>query len=406
MSVRVGIIGAGFAAGIHAKAYTEIHDIAVNVTAVAAASLSSAQAFASRHGIPAAYDDYRRILDRADVDLIDICTPNSLHAAVAIAAAEAGKHVVCEKPLTGYFGGESAADPVGATPKSVMLHEAMASADQIVSTARRAGVKLMYAENWIYCPVVQKTLELMESAAGTVFQIHAEESHSGSHAAYSRTWALAGGGALIRLATHPIGAALYLKQREGILRNGKPIHVASVTAEAATLSRMPSFQVETKHWVVDDWKDVENWCALILTFQDGSRALINGSDVVLGGIKNTLEVLMSNGRIQCDMTHSGLMKAFAPDPAVWDGTYIMEKVDHKAGWTSPSVDEHWMLGYPQEMRDFAAAVAYDRQPLSTGELGRAVVEVVYAAYQSAEEGRRIELKAGSNEVIPVAGLTD
>lgn len=397
MSVRVGIIGAGFAAGIHAKAYTEIPDIAVDVTAVAAASLSSAQAFAGRHGIPGAYDDYRRILERADVDLIDVCTPNSLHAAVAIAAAEAGKHVVCEKPLTGYFGGESAADPVGATPKSVMLHEAMASANLMVDAAARAGVKLMYAENWIYCPVVQKTLELMESAAGTVFQIHAEESHSGSHAAYSRTWAKAGGGAMIRLATHPIGAALYLKQREGICRNGKPIRVASVTAEAATLSRMPSFRAETKHWVVDDWIDVENWCALIITFQDGSRALINGSDVLLGGLKNTLEILTSNGRIQCDMTHSGLMKAFTPDPAVWDDTYIMEKVDHKAGWTFPSVDEHWMLGYRQEMRDFVAAVAYDRQPLSTGELGRAVVEVVYAAYQSAEEGRRVELKAGGNQ---------
>ena len=397
MSVRVGIIGAGYAADIHAKAYASVSDLVVDVAAVATSSLSSAGAFAARHGIPGVYDDYRRILDRTDINLIDVCTPNSLHATVAISAAEAGKHIVCEKPLTGYFGGTGAADPVGTTPRSVMLREAMASANEMIDAAARAGVRLMYAENWIYCPAVQKTLEMVESAAGTVFQIHAEESHSGSHAAYSRSWAKAGGGAMIRLATHPIGAALYLKQREGICRNGKPINVASVTAEAATLSRMPSFQAETKHWVVDDWTDVENWCALIITFQDGSRALINGSDVMLGGIKNTLDVLMSNARIQCDMTHSGLMKAFTPDATIWDDTYIMEKVDHKTGWTFPSVDEHWMLGYPQEMRDFVAAVAYDRQPLSTGELGRAVVEVVYAAYQSAEEGRRVELKASSEE---------
>ena len=398
MTVQVGIIGAGYAAEIHAKAYAEVRDEAVDVTAVAASSLSSARAFASRHGIPEVYDDYRRILDRADIDLIDICTPNSLHATVAIAAAGAGKHIVCEKPLTGYFGGAGAADPVGATPKSVMLHEAMISASRMVDAAARAGVRLMYAENWIYCPAMQKTLELVESASGTVFQIRAEESHSGSHAAYSRSWAKAGGGAMIRLATHPIGAALYLKQREGMCRNGEPIRVASVTAETANLSRMSSFQAEPKRWVVDDWEDVENWCALILTFQDGSRALIGGSDVLLGGIKNTLDVLMSNARVQCDMTHSGLMKAFTPDPATWDDTYIMEKVDHRAGWMYPNVDEHWMLGYPQEMRDFVAAVTHDRQPLSTGELGRDVVEVVYAAYKSAEEGRRVELRVGSREV--------
>ncbi len=91
------------------------------------------------------------------------------------------------------------------------------------------------------------------------------------------------------------------------------------------------------------------------------------------------------------MSHSGLMRAFVPDAAVWGETYLMEKPDHKGGWSYPSVDEHWLLGYPQEMRDFVEAVAYDRQPLSTAEMGREVVRVIYAAYQSAEEGRRIDL---------------
>jgi predicted dehydrogenase len=165
-----------------------------------------------------------------------------------------------------------------------------------------------------------------------------------------------------------------------------------VTAEIDDLTGVESFRAEKKHWIVDDWHDVENWGALIITFQDNTRALINASDVMLGGIENTLEILSSKGRIQCNMTHSNLIKAFAPDAAIWGDTYIMEKVDHKGGWTFPSVDEHWMLGYVREMHDFAQAVAYDRQPLSTGELGRDVVQVIYAAYCSAEEGRRIDLE--------------
>jgi predicted dehydrogenase len=392
MKVRVGIIGAGFVSNIHAEALAGIHDVDLEIVAVAATSLTSAQAFADKHGIPHAYDDYRRVLDHSDINLVDVCVPNILHDPVAVAAAEAGKHVICEKPLTGYFGGEGAADPVGATQKSMMLVEALRSADRMIKAAEAASVKLMYAENWVYCPVVQKTLELIEVAGGTIFQIRAEESHSGSHAPYSRAWAKAGGGALVRLASHPIGAALYLKQREGICRDGRPIHAASVSAEVGDLSKMASFQAESKHWVVDDWSDVENWCALIITFEDESRALISASDVVLGGMEDRLEVVMSNGRIACDMTHSGLMKAFAPNATIWGDAYIMEKVDHKGGWTFPSVNEHWMLGYPQEMRDFVEAVAYDRQPLSTGELGREVVQVIYAAYRSAEEGRRVDLE--------------
>ena len=68
----------------------------------------------------------------------------------------------------------------------------------------------------------------------------------------------------------------------------------------------------------------------------------------------------------------------------------MEKVGTKAGWSYPSVDEEWLLGYPQEIRDFVEAVAFNREPLADAHLGREVVEVIYAAYQSAGEGRRIE----------------
>ncbi len=216
--VRVGLIGAGFAAHIHARAYRGITDMDVDIAAVAAVPLAQAESLARHYGVSAAYDDYRRVLERDDVNLVDISVPNHLHESFVIEAAQAGKHIVCEKPLTGYFGGPSAADPVGATPKHLMLAEALRSADRMIEAAEANGVKLMYAENWLYCPAVQKALCLAEASGGTILEIRAQECHSGSHATYAKTWKQAGGGALMRLAPHPIGTAIYFKKQEGLRR--------------------------------------------------------------------------------------------------------------------------------------------------------------------------------------------
>jgi predicted dehydrogenase len=388
--VRVGLIGCGFVAGIHARSYRRIQDISVDIIAVAGVPLADAQAFAGQFGIRNVYDDYRRLLDRDDIDLVDVCVPNNLHELFVIAAAQAGKHIICEKPLTGYFG-SSGEEHAGSATKKAMLVESLRSCDRMLGAAQQADIKLMYAENWLYCPAVQKAMRLAEASGGTILEIRAQECHSGSHAGYAKAWKSAGGGSLVRLAPHPIGTAIHLKHQEGLRRNGQPIRVAAVTAEAGDLSKMAAFQAEQPKYIVADWQDVENWCVLVITFEDGSRAVIMASDIVLGGMEDTLQVILSNARIDCDMTHSGMLRAFAPEARIFGDEYIMEKVGTKAGWSYPSVDEEWLLGYPQEMRDFVEAVAFDREPLATAALGRRVVEVIYAAYQSAEEGRRIQL---------------
>jgi predicted dehydrogenase len=388
--VRVGLVGAGFVAGIHARSFKRIRDIDVQLKAVAAIPQSAAQTFAESFGISDVYEDYRRILDRDDIDVVDLCVPNNLHEAFAIEAAEAGKHIICEKPLTGCFGVPES----GATNqrvKRLMFAEAVKSADRIINAAHKAGVKLMYAENWLYCPAVQKAVRLVRASKGTIFEVRAQECHSGSHATYAKAWNYAGGGSLIRLAPHPIAAAIYLKQEEALARNEEPPGVTSVTAEVGDLSRMSSFQREEPKWVVADWQDVENWGIILMTFEDGSRAVISASDIVLGGMEDTFQVFMSNARIDCDLTHSGMMKAYAADSGVFSEEYIMEKVGTKSGWCYPSIDEEWLLGYPQEIRDFTEAVAFDRKPLATAQIGHQVVKVIYAAYLSAEEGRRIDL---------------
>lgn len=389
--VRIGVIGAGFVSHIHARSYARLADLGIDLVAAAAVSQSQAEELAREFGIPSVYEDYRKVLERDDIDIVDICVPNFLHERFVLDAAAAGKHIVCEKPLTGYFGGPGAADPVGATPRKIMLEEAVRSADRMLAAAEKYGVRLMYAENWLYSPAIQKAARLVAASGGTILEMRAQECHSGSHAGYAKVWKLSGGGAMVRLAPHPLGCCMYFKWQEGLRRDGKPIVVKSVMAEVADLSSIPSVRAEAEKWIVADWQDVENWVTVLITFSDGARATVFASDAVLGGMEDSLELFLSNSRIKCDMTHSNMMQAYAPSPTVFESEYLMEKLETKAGWSMPSIDEEWLLGYPQELRDFVESIVTGREPISTAKLGRDVVQVMYAAYQSAEEGRRIDL---------------
>jgi predicted dehydrogenase len=126
-------------------------------------------------------------------------------------------------------------------------------------------------------------------------------------------------------------------------------------------------------------------------FDDGTVAQVTAADVVLGGIRNQLAVYAAKAVIFCNINPNAAVQAYAPDPAVFAGEYITERIETKAGWTSPQPDEDWMSGYPAELQDFAESVALGREPVSGGALARDVVAVVYGAYLSAGEGRRIEL---------------
>ena len=146
-----------------------------------------------------------------------------------------------------------------------------------------------------------------------------------------------------------------------------------------------------KDWFTRGREDIETWATIIVNFEDGTRAVIFSSDYVQGGMEDSLEVFLSNSRVSFDMTHSTMMKSYAPDPTVFGDEYIMEKLQTKAGWSYPGVDEESTLGYPQELEAFVDDIREDREPVSDGRFGLEVTRVVYAAYQSAEEGRRIEL---------------
>lgn len=383
-SIGIGIVGAGWIANIHARGYQHAAAQGARVVAVASRHRPKAEALAQQYGIAKVYDDAQAVIDDPNVDMVDLAVPNVLHHELALAALAAGKHVVCEKPLTGAFGD-------GSRPRTAMLAEALGNADAMLAAAREHHVRIMYAENLIYAPAIDKVARLIAASDGVLIDIRGEESHSGSHAAYSRSWAASGGGSLLRLGTHPIGVALYLKRREGLARTGEPILPVSVVAETGSLTKIPAFQQQETPWLVRDWQDVEDWATAIVTWSDGSRGTFTATDVMLGGMRDRMEFLLSNAHIVCDMTHAGPIRAYAPTPEVFAGEYLAEKLETKAGWSFPSTDEEWTLGYPQELADFVAAVKEDRAPRSDAELGRDVVNVIYSAYLSAAEGRRVDL---------------
>jgi predicted dehydrogenase len=383
--VRVGLVGAGFVARIHAEAYQHVRGVDVELCWVTARRTERARSFAQEFQVREVADDVRRILDDPAIDVVDLCVPNAVHAPLGLEAARAGKHVIIEKPLTGFFG-----DP--STPRPEMLRAALATADGLIDACRAAGVRLCYAENWVYAPPIQKARRLLAAGGGPILRLVGEESHSGTHAPANKRWLTAGGGSLLGKGCHPLGGILYLKADEGLRLRGRPVRPVSVLAEVAQLADTQLFR-DSGHRYLNtvEGADVEDWGSMLLRFDDGTVAQVSAADVVLGGIRNQLQIYAAKSMILCNINPNDAVQAYAPDPTVFGAEYITEKIETKAGWTFPQPDEDWMTGYPAELQDFMECVVLGREPLSGGALARDVLAVTYGAYVSAAEGRRVDL---------------
>ncbi len=393
--VRLALIGAGFLAETRARCYAQVHGYDVQLVAVAAATHKRANAFAARHRIPQVTTDYRELLALPEVDAVDLCVPNHLHRPMTEAAAAAGKQVICTKPLTAYVGQDLPADAsdadISGQSRAHMLEVATEDAAAMVAATERAGVQLMYGENWVYAPSIHRAAGLIAHSGGAILEMRGGECHNGSHSPFSKIWRYTGGGALVRLGAHPIGAMLYLKAQEGLARNGTPIHPVAVSAEVGDLSQIPAVADAEKGWIVRGWQDVENWAAVILTFSDGSRGVVYASDAVLGGMESKLEIFLDNGQFKCNLSPHDLLQSYSPHPSVLDNAYLMEKVSTSAGWNTPLPNEDWSSGHLAMCQDFVEAVAQKRPARSDGRLGLDVTRMIYAAYLAAKEGRRVQI---------------
>lgn len=390
------MIGAGFLAETRARCYAQVSGYHAQIVAVAARTKASATKYAERHHVPKALTDYQELLALPEVEVVDLCVPNHLHRPIAEAAAAAGKHIVCTKPLTAYVGqdlpAEATDEEISGVDPGRMLAVATADAQAMVTAAQEAGVYLMYGENWVYAPSITRAEGLITTSRGTILEMRGGECHNGSHSPYSKIWRYTGGGALLRLGAHPIGAMLYLKQQEGLARSGHPIRPVTVSAEVGDLSRIASVVQGEKPWIVTGWQDVENWAAVIITFSDDSRAVVYASDNVLGGMESKLEIFLSNSQLKCNLSPNNLLQAYTPHPDVFGDAYIMEKTSTSAGWSTPIPAEDWSSGQLAMCQDFVASVAEKRPSKSDGVLGLEVTRLIYSAYVAAAAGQRVAIK--------------
>ena len=386
--VRVGLVGSGFVAELHMHSYRRVFGVDVEVRVVVSRG-DAVEGFAARFGIPEARRNWRSLLDDPQIDVIDISTPPALHAEMVVACMQAGKHVICEKPFTGYFGRPTDPTPIGEqVPKAAMFERVMAEMETARTAIRASGRLFCYAENWVYSPAVMKTAQILRATQDKILFMKAEESHSGSHAAHAAHWAMSGGGALIRQGCHPISTVLHLKQVEAKAR-GESIAVRDVTCDVGRLTS--GLGERERAFVQARPVDVEDWGMLSLTFTDGTKATVFAGDMVLGGVRNLVETFTTGGTLFANIAPNDHVVSYLTDESRLQDVYITEKVDRKTGWQKVCVEEEATRGYLGEMQDFMECIADGREPLAGLDLAFEAIRVNYAGYWAAEEGRRIVL---------------
>jgi len=257
---NVGMIGYGFMGKAHTNAYCQVNhffDLAYRdvLKAVCARSADKAKPFADQWGYESVETDWRKLIQRKDIDLIDICTPNNTHAEIAIAAAQAGKMILCEKPL-------AMSGPEGL---------------KMVEAVEKAGVANMVWYNYRRVPAVTLAKQLIdEGKLGRIFHYRAKflqdwtinpELPQGGAALWRLDVAAAGSGVTGDLLAHCIDTALWM--------NGRLDTVNAMTE---------TFVKERKHNLTGKVEKVgiDDACAFMGRFQNGSLALFESTRYARG----------------------------------------------------------------------------------------------------------------------------
>jgi predicted dehydrogenase len=355
--IQVGIIGSQFIAAIHADSFR--HFAGARLIAAASPNEAHVKSFAHKHAIPHRFTDYRKMLEMSELNMVVIAAPNDLHCQMTVDAAAAGKHVVCEKPLC------------------LNLPEA----DRMIDACRRAKVKLMYAEELCFAPKYVRLKQLLDSGAlGEPTLVKQSEKHDGPHAPHFWDVDRSGGGVTMDMGCHGIEFFRWVLQKPGQPR----AKIRSVYAQMST-------QVHK-----DKTRGDDN-AILVLEFENGAIAIAEESWTKLGGMDDRAEVHGSKGVAYADLLHGNSIETYST--VGYD--YAVEKAGSTKGWSFTIYEEAWNYGFPQEMAHFVDCVANDKQPLVTGEDGRAVLEAIFAAYESAGTGKKVMLPFKSNAAKPI-----
>lgn len=351
--VRVGIIGSQFQADCHASAISMIEND-MTVVAVASPNAAHAQGLADRFRIPRVYTDYRDMVNNAEIEAITITAPNALHCEMTVAIAQAGKHVICEKPLC----------------------VTLAEADKMIEACRANGVLLLYAESLIFTPKYVKAKEMADAGAfGKVHLVKQSEKHFGPHSAWFWDVKRSGGGALFDLGCHGIAFAWWFLGRPKMLSTS--CHLGTYVHGDKTLA--------------------DDEAVTIVEFAGDAFGIIENSWGRRGGMDDRIEVYGEGGSTIANLQMGNALPTYSE----YGFGYAVEKAPTTIGWSYPVFEELWNYGFPQEMRHFARAIRGLEAPQVTGEDGKAVLEAIYASYASAGLGQKVFFPFTPCEELPV-----
>ena len=341
---KIALLGAGFIADIHLESYHRFVPEA-EVVIVYARTQARAEAFAQKHHIPRWTTDLEQAISSSGCEVVDICLPNVLHHRATLTAAAAAKHVILEKPMC------------------MNLEEAGA----MIDACRRAGRKLMYAEELCFAPKYERVRRLVnEGAVGKIYQMRQCEKHSGPHSAWFYDINQSGGGALMDMGCHGLAWFRWML-------GGRP-NATSVFAHMSTVYHQAKTRAE------------DNSIAMV-EFEGGPIGIVENSWAKHGGMDDRVEVYGTDGVIYADLFQGNSALTYSSKGY----GYAMEKAGSTQGWTFTIFEEAFNQGYPQELKHFIDCIRHDQPPLVTGEDGRAVMELMYAAYQSARLGAKVAL---------------
>jgi predicted dehydrogenase len=328
--VRIGLIGGGGIADAHIRGYRAFAET-VLPAAVADALPEVAQRRAAELGVPA-HTDYRQMIAQAQLDAVDICLPHHLHAEAIVTAAEAGLHVLCEKPIC----------------------LTRTEAETVKAAVAQNGVTLMCAHNQLFLPTVTKAMELLGSGTlGRLYQVRATDCFRNDFDPHTMGWRASaltsGGGELIDTGYHPTYLMLELA-------GAAPVEVVAMLAthrltfaegedSAQLLVRFDNGVVGqlATSWAFDPPPGTERFSVV------GANGTLRGSETSL--------TLTLNGRPS---------QIFDFDPV---DTYVAE------------------IGH------FAASLIGRSRPLHTEREGIEVLQMLLAAYESAQ----------TRTIVPVGG---
>ncbi len=336
---KFALIGAGVIAPQHARAIVA-HPQA-QLAAVVDKDIDKARKLAEEFNIPYIYTDIDEMLKNDEISVVNITVPSGLHGQLSVAASQAGKHVLCEKPLE-------------------INSERMT---EMIQAARGNNVKLgcVYQRRFMPAAAAVKQAirenKLGKLVLGDVYQKYYRSPEYYRSAGWRGTWAIDGGGALMNQGVHGIDLMLWLAGE-----------VHSVFAYSAPLVR----EIE-----------VEDTAVAVVKYKNGAFGVIQGTTSVYPNQGARYELHGEKGTIIFDDDGIRQWKFIDHDEAA---PIVEGRISSKTDPTQITKDGHYIL-----VDDMISAIREDRDPLISGEEARKAVDVILAIYESGRTGKEIVL---------------